>query len=256
MRNIKGKLVILLFIGLVFPHLVSAQDSLAFDMAYEVHKIYPYVAIEKKELNDAKTLVDLNRNFKSSWIREYISVEILTKHNGSVMIAVSEDDSLTQKQKDIIGMADMGTDIAVNVQYMPENTLSHNDIKEINFTFTFSPESEASYPGGETQLRQYLKENVIDEVSNTSFTKYNMAVVRFSINEEGHIVDTYMYETSNDEQVDELLLEAICSMPNWKPAEYEDGTIVRQELVLTVGDMTSCVLGLLNIRREILAEND
>ena len=256
MNNIQNKLIILLFVALVIPHLGSAQDSVTFDLTYDVHKIYPYISVEKRVLDDAETLSDLNEHYKSSWVREYITVEVLTLNNGEIIKAASMNDTLTQKQKNIIGMADLGTDISVKVRYIPENTLTHNDVKEINFTFAFSPESEASYPGGQEELRLYLKENAMNKIADSSFRKFNLTVVRFVIDEEGHIVDPYIYETSKDEYVDELLLETICNMSNWKPAEYSDGTKVRQELVLTVGDMTSCVLGLLNIQKEILAEND
>ena len=38
-------------------------------------------------------------------------------------------------------------------------------------------------------------------------------------------------------------------MPSWKPAAYANGMKVKQDFVLTVGDMTSCVVNLLNIRQ-------
>ncbi|MFT4667667.1 MAG: hypothetical protein ACI9XB_004640 [Gammaproteobacteria bacterium] len=57
-----------------------------------------------------------------------------------------------------------------------------------------------------------------------------------------------MYNSSIDENVNELLLETIQNMPCWKPAEYANGLKVKQEFVLTVGNMESCVVNLLNIR--------
>ena len=62
----------------------------------------------------------------------YISVEILTSYKGGIRKAVSKNDTLRQEQKDIMNMADLGTDISVKVQYIPDNTLKHNDPKEIN----------------------------------------------------------------------------------------------------------------------------
>ena len=95
--------------------------------------------------------------------------------------------------------------------------------------------------------------NAIDKIS-TSFNKINLAAVKFTINEEGQIVDAHVfqsaYQPSKDEKIDELLLETICNMPSWEPAEYDNGIKVKQEFVLTVGDMESCVVNLLNIRKD------
>ena len=44
-------------------------------------------------------------------------------------------------------------------------------------------------------------------------------------------------------------------MPNWAPAQYRDGTRVNQDFVLTVGDMTSCKMNLLNVRNLAVEEH-
>ena len=147
-------------------------------------------------------------------------------------------------------MADLGAEITVTMQYIPENTVKQNDIKEINFTFTVDPETEAKYYGGQQQLQQYLKDNLSDRISGASFKKHQLAAVKFTIDEEGYINDPHVFWTSDDEKTDELLLETICNMPRWKPAEYSNGIKVKQEFALTVGDMESCVVNLLNIRKD------
>ncbi len=250
MKNIQNKLLALLFIAISFPYFAVSQNSISNELRYEVHRIYPYISITKEKLNDARSLIDLDPEYKSSWIRAYISVEISASYNGSKRKAVSKNDILSQEQKDLMNMADVGTDISVKVQYIPENTLKHNDPKEISFTFTIDPESEAKYSGGQQQLNQYLKENVMDKIPAGSFKNYDLAAVKFTINEAGQIVDAHVFETSKDENIDALLLETIRNMPRWKPAEYAGGTKVKQEFVLTVGNMENCVMNLLNIRRD------
>ncbi|MDP1621868.1 MAG: hypothetical protein Q8M08_05975 [Bacteroidales bacterium] len=145
MKNIRNKLILLLFIALAFPHPGSSQENLPNQTRFEVHRIYPPVSITKEKLLEARTLVDINRYYKLSWIREYISVVVLTSDKGRIRRAVSKNDTLSRKQKEIMKMADVGTDISVKVRYIPENILPHNDIKEINFTFTVEPENEARF---------------------------------------------------------------------------------------------------------------
>ncbi|MFT4537447.1 MAG: outer membrane biosynthesis protein TonB, partial [Saprospiraceae bacterium] len=77
--------------------------------------------------------------------------------------------------------------------------------------------------------------------------KYQLAAVTFIIDEKGQVQDPNMFLSTEDENIDKLLLETIRNMKNWQPAVYEDGTIIKQELVLTVGDMNSCAINMLNI---------
>ena len=249
MNNFQIKLIPLLFIGFVFSNFGSAQDHVNFDLTCEVNKVYPPISITSAQLKDAHTLIDLNRYYKPSWVKTYISTEIVASEQGNLRKVRSKNDTLSQAQKDLMNRADVGTDIAVKVQYIPENTLKNKEPKEINFTFTVDPESEAQYVGGQQQLQEYLKANIMDKVAATSFQQYQLTAVKFTIDEEGKIVDTHVVERSKDEKIDELLVETICKMPNWKPAAYANGRKVKQDFVLTVGDMTSCVVNLLNIRQ-------
>ncbi len=248
MKNLQKKLFAFLLFALTCPHFASSQNSLTNELSFEVNRIYPPISITKEKLQKAHTLPNLNPNYPSSWIREYISVEILTIYKGRVRKAVGKTDTLSQEQKDQMNEADLGTDIEVKVHYMPENTLSHNDAKEIRFTFTVEPESEAKYVGGQQQLTQYLKNKAIDKIPKYTFKGYDLAAIKFTIDEIGQIGNVHVFETSKNEKIDALLVKAICNMPNWKPAEYVNGLKVQQEFVLTVGNMENCVTNLLNIR--------
>jgi len=249
-KDIQNKLIVILLIFLAIPQLGSSQDDLPDELEYEVNRIYPYISITKAKLIEARTLVDLNKFYKPSWVRKYISVEVLTISKGKTMRAVSKNDTLSEEQRDIMTLADVDQDILVKVLYMPENTLAHNDPKEINFTFAIDPENEARYPGGQQQLMQYLKDNAIDKIPEGSFVNWDMAAVKFNISEYGEITDVHMFEAYKDEGINELLLGAICNMPHWQPAEYANGMKVKQEFVLIVGSMENCMINLLNIRKD------
>ena len=249
MKNHLYKLIVLLILPIAFPYFGSAQDDISFDFSYEVNKVLPPISITRDQLNASKSLIDLNSYYKASWIRTYQSVEITTIHQGNIMKALSESDVLSQEQKKLMDMVDVGSDIAVKVKYLPENSLVHNEMKEMNFTFTIDPEKEATYVGGEKQLAQYLSNKGIDKISSATIKQHNLAAVKFSINKEGQVIEAHIAETSKDEQVDQLLLETVCNMPDWEPATYADGSKTKQDFVLTVGDHRSCVINLLNIRR-------
>jgi len=252
MKNIRYPIfsVIVLLTG--FVNQSSSQENFTKEPTFEVNRIYPYISITQDEIEKANTLTDLNQHFKSSWIREYLSVEIMISHLGNTMKSISKSHALSQEQKNIMKMADAGTAISVKIEYMPENTLQHNDSHEILFSFSVDPDIEATYIGGTPELNKYLKAQAIDKIPATEFNTNDLAALKFTISETGEIINAHIfnseYQTAEHKKADTLLLEAIRSMPAWKPAEYANGTRASQEFVLLVGNMESCLVNLLNIR--------
>ncbi len=243
----RHNLLVLILAIFALPTFCIAQDDLSEDFQYDIKINYPSLSIEKDTLLAANTLLDLNKYYKASWVKTYSSVEILTIINGELTKASSPTDQLTEEQKDIMYRADVGSAITVKARYMPDNTLSHNEIQEFDFTFTINPDNPAEFEGGHAQLQQYVKDKAIDHIAEDIFTGYKLAAVTFTVNTDGEIVDAENFWTSEDESVDALLLQTICDMPAWTPAAYADGTRVNQDFVLTVGNMQSCVVNLLNI---------
>lgn len=250
MKKIQNYLIILCFAALIFPQFGALQTTPENDLAYEVNKIYPYISTTKSELKDAQTLTDINKHYKASWVKAYVSVEISTIHQGKLRTSVNKSDVLSQEQKNHILTADVDTDIAVKVLYFPDNTLKTAEIKEINFSFKPMPETEATYFGGEAALKKYLKENAIDEIPNNSFENYDLAAVKFTIDENGQVTNVQLFQSSKNEKIDDLLVKTVRNMPNWQPAKYENGTAAKQEFAWTIGNMESCVINLLNIHRD------
>lgn len=252
-KIIPNKLIVLLTLILSLPNITFTQDNSTNSLHFEVNRIYPYILITKSELQQANTLMDLNSHYKSSWIKTYISVEISTIHQGKTIKAVSKNDLLSQEQKELMNRADVGTNISVLVKYIPQNTLKHNDPKEIHFSVSIDPEIEAKYLGGQAVLRQYLKTKVIDKIPANSFEGYDLAAVKFTISEEGAVINAHIfgaeYKNAPDEKIEQLLLETISNMPCWEPASYANGTKVQQEFVAIVGNTENCIVNLLNIQR-------
>lgn len=253
MKNIHHKLTLLLFLALAIPNFCFSQNNVAHELHFEVNRIHLPLSITKRQLTEAKTLIDLNKHYKPSWVREYVTVEVWAIHDGKSGKVVGKNDVLSQEQKNFINTADIGSEITVKVKYIPENTLKRNDAMWNNFSFTVDPETEAKYASGHQQLMEYLKKNAISNISADRFRelhKFNLAAVTFSIDEKGQVIDPKLFWTSNDEKIDELLLESIRNMPDWKPAVYANGTKVKQDFVLTVGNHESCAVNLVNIRRK------
>lgn len=248
------KCIPLFILAFSFPSLANLQDDTNFELSYEVNKVYEELSISKAELNTAEKIEDLNSFYKPSWIKEFVSVDILTNHNGTLTKSSHKNDVLSAEQIENMKNADVGSDITVEISYIPDNTLSKNDVQKLDFTFTVDPDKEATYPGGQKELKKYIADQAKSKIAASNFEQYNVKAVKFTVDEKGHIVDAHipieiLPNVSETDQADEILLAAICNMPKWEPASYADGTTVMQDYVLTAGDQSSCTLNLLHVRR-------
>jgi len=244
MKNI----LCLFLIFVTFPYFCFAQSNASDEFSYEVQVVDPPLAISRTTVQSANTLLDINKYYKPDWVKAYESVEITATQQGKIKTVYGKSGQLTNEQKALLNKSDANTDIKVKIVYLPENNLKQNDLKEHKFSFKILPETEATFLGSKQELRQYLKENAIDNIPAGTFSQYALAAVKFTVDEAGKITNPHLFESTKDEKIDAILLETIANMSNWKPAEFANGLKVKQEFVFTVGDMRSCVVNLLNIR--------
>ncbi len=235
-------LIVLLAIGCAFNSF--AQH----DLKFEINKVLPFISIQENKLDQINTLTDLDKRYPASWVRAYISVEISAYKNGIQTKASGISDVLNQAQKELIRLADLSSDIAVIVTYIPNNSLKNNPAKQYDFKVTIMPDKNAIYSEGAAQLIQYLQKNCIADIETGSFTGYDLTAIKFAITEQGYITDIQVAMPSKDAKIDEMLVAAISKMPSWKPAAFSNGLKVKQNFVLTIGNMENCMVNLLNIR--------
>ncbi len=240
----KSPIIILSFLQLAV--LTFAQDLLKNEFTYEVTKVDSPIGISKEKLSEASSFCDLNRFYKTSWIRAFVLVEIWTVVDGQSIKTMSKNDQLTLEHKDMINKADEGSAIEFKIKYLPENNLRQNEVKEEHFSVILEPEKDAEYIGGDRVLKQYLK-NTIDQIPPGVFEGYDLAAIKFTIDQEGQIVNPHVMWSSNDEKTDQLLLETISKMPCWNPAQYRSGAKVKQEYAFTVGNPNNCMVNLIKI---------
>lgn len=250
MKRFQLQCLLLLFFCFTCLTTSFGQEQATAPLQFEVNKVYPYISISPQALKEAQSLLDLNRHYKPNWVSNYLSVEISAVQNGKLKKVLGESDLLNKEQKELIQNADAGTDMAINIRYIPENNLKEKEAKEMDFTFKIDPKIDAEYPGGQEALDEYLKTNAINKITNSSFKGFDLSAIQFTINEDGEITSAQLFDSVfqsyKNEAVNDLLLEVIRKMPCWKPAEYANGTKAKQQFVLTVGNPKSCLGNLLN----------
>lgn len=253
------KLIIFSFSTLIFYNIGTCQnDNSNKELRFELKKINPPLTITEEKLLTAKSIFDINNvaneldgYIKPSWIREIVTAEILTMQKGKEQKFYSKSSILTQEQKKAIVANDLTNPVKVKVKYVPENTLKIREVKEIDFTFSKAPEKDAQFIGGKNQFNTYLKEKAISKITNDHFNGNELSAIRFTIDEEGEIINAHVFEslslTTKNEKVDNLLLETIKTMPRWEAARNSDGSKVKQDFTLTVGNLESCLINLINV---------
>lgn len=201
--------------------------------------ILPYrerVELEERRKKQGYYLYPEQDNYQT--VIQYVSVEISATCNGINRIAKSTNDKLSAEQKDILKTADLGTDISIKIKfrykYPANNTAESNRIIEGDLVVTVVPETEAEYPGGVEQLTSYLQQNVIDKMPEASASdKLGQVLVKFTVNENGEIVDAKIARPSTDAKTDQLLLDVIHKMPKWKPAQNTKGSRIKQHFSIS-----------------------
>ncbi|MES2780820.1 MAG: energy transducer TonB [Bacteroidota bacterium] len=164
---------------------------------------------------------------------DYVSVSISATNKGKVLTAQGISDKLTSAQKSLLHSVDPGTDINIHISFrykISANDTNGSRIINGELTVTAVPETEAEFPGGYKQFGTYLTETFFAKITNPlSIEKIQQAIIDFTINEKGEVVDAHLFRISNDKETDRLLLEAIRNMPNWKPATNSKGIKVKQQ---------------------------
>lgn len=256
MKYFQNNLLVFLFFSFVIVNDIAAQAEDVNPMSFDIYRIYPAISFTKEDFNKAKTIIDINDRFKPEWVKKYISVDITAFKHGKSVKASNKNEVLSNEQIDLINSADLDTEIAVSVKYIPDNTLSHNDVQEERFRFRLDPEVDAQYIGDREDMLQYIKQSAVDKIPSDLFGVYHLSAVTFTVEVTGKIVDVAVALSCENEEVNKLLYETVCNIGKWKPAEFANGTKVKQDYVLTVGNIMSCNTNLINIRRGPMYDNE
>ena len=222
--------------------LIYAQ-GIAFDVVgVKTHPLRPagfLVTLDSSE--NAVTLSDIHDRYKSSWVAKYISVEVSSPCGGEGKVAYSANDTLTEKQRQILYTADTSCLVDIKVDYIPRNNLNYNPPRKMQFSLRVVPIYQARFEGGETALRSYLKKNVIDEISTDQLENIQITRVQFTVSAEGQISNINLLKPSGFASVDQMIAGVLSQMPKWIPARDVEGAAIHQEFELTLGsDLLRC----------------
>ena len=220
--------------------MTTMLSSHAQDLGFNINGIFNK-PVTQGQLVNAKSLKDINPGFPASWIGNYESVKLMLISGTDTVATKSYNDKLSSEQKTLLAKLDLGAKVAVEVIYTPKsNSLDGVAVKTIYFTYTVAPEKEAEFDGGYTGLRTYMNEKALSKINTLVYHQMQTAIIKFTINEEGNTVDAHIDQSTKNVEVDQLLLDAVCNMPKWKPAKNRLGERISQKFQFRAGVDVGC----------------
>ncbi len=222
-----------LVLGLLFS--TTFLSGFAQDLEYEVRGKY-LRTVTKDVLEHSNLLSDIIVGYPVNWVKEYVSVDVLTEKDGKTEIAKGENQVLNKEQKSILNKADLESEVHINVRYISINSVTERkENNEMVVKMTVVPDIQAEFEGGYENLKKYLKDNLIDRIIENTPPEFQKGKVVFKIDPNGKLVDAEILESSGDTNMDIFLLEVFRNMPNWKPAQNATGEKVKQRFEFSMG---------------------
>lgn len=222
-----------LVLGLLLS--ITFLNGFAQDLVYEVRGKY-LRTVTKDVLERSNLLSDIIAGYPVNWVKEYVSVDVLTEKDGKTEIAKGENQVLNKEQKSILKKADLESEVHINVHYISINSVTERkENNEMVVKMTVVPDIQAEFEGGYENLKKYLKDNLIDRIAENTPPEFQKGKVVFKIDPNGKLVEEEILESSGDTNMDNFLLEVFRNMPNWKPAQNATGKKVKQRFEFNMG---------------------
>lgn len=129
------------------------------EIRFDIHGNYERSTTHQK-LESAQTLSEICFGYPSNWISDtsYISSEVSTLFKGNSRKATAADHHLSSEQKNLLALAEPGTEIMVEVRYRHFNPEARQlQINKISYRLTVIPETEAEFDGEKPNWISTLK---------------------------------------------------------------------------------------------------
>ena len=216
--------------------------ALAQDLSYVLVE-REKLSVLQSELASAEVLDDIHPDYKGEWVEKYISTEIKVINNGTIKSVKGENTILSQAQKKLISNAEVGSELMIVVHYIPKNSLKNNTPKEMHYSYQILPATLAEFPGGYEGFDLFVNQNITTKLSPDLREKLKIAKIQFTISEDGSIDNVHFLEGTNDLELNSFLIDTICKMPFWAPAQDLYGNSTKQTLRFLISSTkNSCLL--------------
>lgn len=196
--------------------------------------------VNRNRLLAANTIADLLYDDPEYWLKvnSYSSVWIKTKIDGEQISLMSDGFELSEDQKSLFKVCDIGSDFEITVNYSTTNPETKIfEAKRMDLNLSLVPEQEAEYPEGYKALLDYFENDCSKALEGQNMEGNVLLRIKFSIDGKGKAKQAKITRASGYPNVDEHILTALQKMSDWSPAKNKDGEIVEQEFELVFANV-------------------
>lgn len=205
------------------------------DLWFEV-KPKSFDQVSQALLNEAIHVKDIVPDFPTSWIQEFVSVEVASSIGNKKMKIVDNNPLFTVEQLAHLKNIDLGAELSITIDYKIRNSVTKElDDRKMEVSYIVTPEQEAVYEKGQDELVSYFKTKGLNQFEDQKIEEYNLLAISFFIDENGKAEILKILQSSGFENVDTHFVNLIKNMPKWKPAKDINGNLVKQDFEFYVG---------------------
>lgn len=245
-KNILIAATILISLGLAAFSWQSSKKS-AVDFVYDLSPRYNRT-FTKTEMAKARSVIDFhnldfNHPDKYSNIVSYQSVvvSVFDDNYEPIIEVAGTTERFNAEQLKLLQSVNYSDDVLIKAEYFEKN--NETGEPELSYTtphVTVVPEKQAEYEGGKEAFLSYLKSYRVEESVKITKDGLKAGKIRFTINEEGNIVNVRVISSSGYASVDKAFEKLVKEAPGtWKVAEDANGQQVEQQLIFSFG-ITGC----------------
>lgn len=206
------------------------------DVSAAYHRPLKQSAIEKA--TSLKWMID---GYPVNWIESTQKMSIWTRSQGKNEKAEGPDETFTDEQIKLLAGLKMGANVVIDVNYKQHNSLKDTiEDHVMHMEFTVAPETDATYFGGRPAIQAYMKEMVSERITPDMANNMVQGIVKFTIDRRGNVVKPIILKSSEKQEIDKLILEALDKMPRWQAALDNHGATVEQEFEVVINDKNGC----------------
>ena len=188
------------------------------------------------QMRTAKTIEDIIANYPHKAIENCESVWVKSLFKDGEVSIMTKGSELNKEQLSLLNSSEIGDYFNVIVNYGSNYSCNGNLVYDrLDIGITVVPEVQAEYPDGYSKLIAYLDGNSKERMENMDFSNIQSLSIKFFIDEDGKADEIRVMNESGNPELDDIVVELLNDMPEWKPARDEDGNHVRQEFELIFG---------------------
>ena len=195
------------------------------------------LTVTQDDLEHANKLEDIHRRYPSKWIESYNSTQVGVVGETSHLLEKGKNGLLTESQKLVLQKAEVGDRVKLVVNYKPKNNLNHNPDRQMDFEYLVVPSHAAHFDDGQGNLDEYLNQHLFSNLDKTQKDSLAFGQLTFFVAEDGSIEQVTIKQSTNDPTIDQILVDALCKMPKWRPARNIRQEVVRQKIEFYVSNI-------------------